>query len=118
MSKTIDDGAGPLAHGLGLLPGATTVAGTGLAGLAAITAGFDLPGAFHESSDRFVKLLDILRRKIDLVVGSVDSEGEGPLRLRTIDVVNELADYLLRHVGSLLTINTSGGRADGRPESD
>jgi hypothetical protein len=89
---------GPLTHGLGLLTGSTTAAGirTGLARAAARTAGFDLPGAFHETSDGLVELLDVLTRQVNFVVGSVNGEGERPLRLRIIDVVNELADYFSR----------------------
>jgi hypothetical protein len=82
----------PFTHGLGLQTGSTTVGG-GLAGTATTATGLDFPGAFHESSDGLVELLDVFAREINFVVGSVDGEGECPLRRRAVDVVNELSDY-------------------------
>src|SRR5947209_16330327 len=95
--------AGPQPHSPGLFPIRvhTAAAGTGLATTA---GGLHLPGALHKPRDGLVELLNVLRGKIDLVVGAVHGKRERPLRLRTVNVVNERGSHSLGHARSLLAL--------------
>src|ERR1051326_2636105 len=59
--------------------------------------GLHLACAFDEPADGRLELGDVLTRQIDLVSGALHRERERALRRRAVDVIDELAYYLLRH---------------------